>query len=420
MINRMKKYILIIIVFMGLIFSIKAEDYNPVNPPEPNEPIKYYELKLSANPSNGGSVYGGGNVEQGKSAYIYTYSNSSMVFKYWKKGDEVVSTSTNFYYTPESDTELIAHFEFNPTSPDDPKPEDPKYMLTVGAIPSNGGYTNISSGKYKVEESVYLYAYTYSGFIFKGWSVDGKIVSESRSYYYQMAARDVKVFANYEFDPSSPGDPDSELDYSCYMMIPDFEVEAGLNVAYPIYLTNIGQQVNAISFNLNIGEDIVVDDFVPTGRMTGFDVTTDISDGVIKFNASSQTEPMAGTEGMIGYFVLNVSKSIADGEIKAINLQNIKVNNNHNLEDKSGFLRIKNNTPTFIDDYNNESLSLTYDGYNLISTKNCDFVIYSLTGKVIKEKYNIDNLLIDDLNIGVYIIKYGTTDIHKTMKIIVK
>ena len=90
------------IVMLNVIFPILATgDFNPANPPEPEMPGSYYKLTLSTYPANGGNTYGGGNIKIGNSTYIYTYSYSYMAFECWKKGDEVIFTSSAFDYTPE-------------------------------------------------------------------------------------------------------------------------------------------------------------------------------------------------------------------------------------------------------------------------------------------------------------------------------
>ncbi len=97
-------------------------NYTPANPSEPT-PMNKYRLYLSTEDAECCSFNrtSGEKVEAGESVWLYAYLSQGYVFKGWYKGDELLSTSQNFYYTmPSEDTSLSVRFVYSPSSPSDP------------------------------------------------------------------------------------------------------------------------------------------------------------------------------------------------------------------------------------------------------------------------------------------------------------
>lgn len=170
-----------------------------------------YSVYFSSN-SNYGYLYESTtvNIIEGENVYISYSLNSGYKCKsVILNGVEQNLSRNNFEFEmPSSDVELVINTEFDPSSPSDPQPADTTkyYNLTLVCNPSGAGSTS-GKGKYIAGNSVRVYAYTNSGYVFTGWSKDGEIISKNSSFNYTMPASDVVLTANYVYNPSSPGNP---------------------------------------------------------------------------------------------------------------------------------------------------------------------------------------------------------------------
>ena len=77
---------------------------NPVN----------YSITVSASPSAGGTVSGGGMFPAGSSPTVTASANSGYTFANWTAGGSVVSSSANYTFTLNSDRMLVANFSVTP------------------------------------------------------------------------------------------------------------------------------------------------------------------------------------------------------------------------------------------------------------------------------------------------------------------
>lgn len=67
-------------------------------------------ISVSANPSNGGTLTGGGQYQQGQICTVSAVANSHYVFQYWSEGNQVVSTDAEYSFTVNGNRTLVAHF----------------------------------------------------------------------------------------------------------------------------------------------------------------------------------------------------------------------------------------------------------------------------------------------------------------------
>lgn len=72
-----------------------------------------YTISVSANPSNGGTVSGGGQYQQGQTCTVQATANSNYTFSNWTEGGTVVSTQANYQFTVYSNRTLVANFTYN-------------------------------------------------------------------------------------------------------------------------------------------------------------------------------------------------------------------------------------------------------------------------------------------------------------------
>ena len=99
-------------------------EYDPTSPDNPSgDYTKPHTLALKASPSQGGYFNYSSNQQfkQGQQLSLYAYSNNNYQFKHWEYQGKIVSTDNRYYYTmPDVNVELVAVFEYNPASPQDP------------------------------------------------------------------------------------------------------------------------------------------------------------------------------------------------------------------------------------------------------------------------------------------------------------
>lgn len=204
----------------GFYYTMPARDalvqaryeYNPSVPDNPMpDTATYYTLTTSLSPTGAGSInHEKGQYTAGYQVYLSASKNTGFQFEGWKnEQDEVVSTSSSFYYTmPSRDTHLTATYTYNPSTPANPDTVVPEYQVTVTAEPTYAGSFNTSSTMVEKGGSVYLYAYTNTGFVFKYWkNPAGDTLSTDQNFSYSVPEHDSQVIGVFEYDPTLPSNP---------------------------------------------------------------------------------------------------------------------------------------------------------------------------------------------------------------------
>ena len=102
-----------------------------------------YTINVSANPTNGGSVRGGGTYQQGQSCTVSATAAAGYTFTNWTENGSVVSTNTSYTFTVTGNRTLVANFE---------QQAPQNYTITVSANPGNGG-TVSGGGTYQQGQS---------------------------------------------------------------------------------------------------------------------------------------------------------------------------------------------------------------------------------------------------------------------------
>ena len=196
-------------------------DYNPTRPDDPAMPAARYSLTITA--TEGGTVspdITNKKYTAGVGMWVRAYNQTGYKFLYWKKGDEKVSSTAEFYYyTQAEDVVLTAVFEYNPGQyggdykpalPDDPQTSAKSYNLTVECSPSNASSVSCSSSKPMIGSDVYVSTSLNSNYKFLGWWEEDELVSTEPRYYFKMGGRDMLLVAKYEYAPARPNDPTSD------------------------------------------------------------------------------------------------------------------------------------------------------------------------------------------------------------------
>ncbi|MBR0172875.1 MAG: InlB B-repeat-containing protein [Lachnospiraceae bacterium] len=140
-----------------------------------------HTVTVSANPTVGGTVTGGGTYDHGHTASVTATANAGYTFKQWTRNGTVVGTNTTYSFTVDADTALVAEFEIETT------PAPSKYIILVSADPSQGG-TVSGGGTYNEGDSVTVTASANTGYKFTGWRESGKEVSTDAAYTFTANA----------------------------------------------------------------------------------------------------------------------------------------------------------------------------------------------------------------------------------------
>ncbi|HNZ71548.1 MAG TPA: T9SS type A sorting domain-containing protein, partial [Prolixibacteraceae bacterium] len=236
-----------------------------------------YTVALSASPSNGGTVSGGGTFNEGINVTAHAAPMAGYTFVNWTENGAIVSTSVSYIFQVTSNRTLIANFQlvaaeeytvglsvapvasgtvsgsgtfesgssvtvsanaangynflnwtegdnvvssnatytFTITSDRDLKAnfEPEKYTITLTANPSAGGFTNFSSNQFAFGQSVTINANENSNYKFVNWTENGVEVSTNKSYTF-MAEANRSLVAN--FIPQTGVEDIEELKMSVY------------------------------------------------------------------------------------------------------------------------------------------------------------------------------------------------------------
>lgn len=137
------------------------------------KPLPKYTVNVTASPTVGGSVSGGGNnIEKGTSVTVTAVANAGYTFKYWEEAGKAVSSDASYAFTVGADRTLTAVFEQTPISVT-------RYTITVT---SDTGGTVSGGGTYDENQQVTITATPASGYRFVEWRENGVKVSENSSY----------------------------------------------------------------------------------------------------------------------------------------------------------------------------------------------------------------------------------------------
>ncbi|MBR0304764.1 MAG: fibronectin type III domain-containing protein [Bacteroidales bacterium] len=126
--------------------------------------INNYDITVSANPTEGGTVSGAGNYNYESTAILTAIANEGYTFVNWTKGGESVSTNATCTLTVTEAAAYVANFELN------------SYEITATANPTEGGTVN-GAGTYDYGTEITLTATANAGYTFVNWTKGGEPVS---------------------------------------------------------------------------------------------------------------------------------------------------------------------------------------------------------------------------------------------------
>ena len=148
-----------------------------------------YTISVSASPSNGGSVSGGGTYNQGQSCTVSATSNSGYTFVNWTENGTQVSTNANYTFTVNGNRNLVANFQAQPQ----------QYTISVSANPSTGGSVS-GGGTFNQGTSCTVHATPNNGYTFSKWTENGTQVSINANYTFTVTGNRTLV-AHFQYQP---------------------------------------------------------------------------------------------------------------------------------------------------------------------------------------------------------------------------
>ena len=143
-------------------------------------PATTYSISISVSPTEGGTVSGSGQYEEGATATVTAVANEGFRFLEWAEAGTQISTAANLTFTVTSDRTLTAIFE--PISEPAPGPT-PKPTYTINVSTAEGG-TASGGGEYEQGSSVTLTATPENGYRFIAWTENDGQISTDENYTF--------------------------------------------------------------------------------------------------------------------------------------------------------------------------------------------------------------------------------------------
>ena len=146
--------------------------------------LNQYYITATANPNEGGDIYGSAAYWYGESCTLTASANTGYHFVNWTKDGIQVSTDISYTFTVTEDATFVGHFELN------------QYQINAMSDPIDGGSVT-GSGAYNHGETVILTATANNGYYFVNWTKNGNQVSTNATYTF-TATETADFVAHFE------------------------------------------------------------------------------------------------------------------------------------------------------------------------------------------------------------------------------
>ena len=158
--------------------------------------LNSYTVSVTANPTNGGTVTGGGAYTYGQNCTVHATAATGYTFINWTENGSQVSSQADYTFTVEGDRNLVANFSSQ------------SYIITATADPTEGGVVT-GSGGYDYGDACTLTATANPGYTFVNWTKDGVQVSTNSTYSFTVteSATYVAHFSINNYEISVTADP---------------------------------------------------------------------------------------------------------------------------------------------------------------------------------------------------------------------
>lgn len=143
-------------------------------------PATTYSISISVSPTEGGTVSGSGQYEEGVTATVTAVANEGFRFLEWTEAGTQISTEASLTFTVTNDRTLTAIFE--PISEPAPGPT-PKPTYTINVSAAEGGAAS-GEGEYEQGSSVMLTATPENGYRFVAWTENDEQISTDENFTF--------------------------------------------------------------------------------------------------------------------------------------------------------------------------------------------------------------------------------------------
>ena len=145
-------------------------------------PTSTYNITVSANPTEAGTVSGGGVYGYGDICTVSASPIDGYSFVNWTQNGEVVSTEVSYSFLVFNDSDLVANFSES-------------FYVTVNVNPAEAG-TVSGAGAYGYGNICTLIATAAEGYYFLNWTQDGEVISTDATYSFTVES-DMELVANF-------------------------------------------------------------------------------------------------------------------------------------------------------------------------------------------------------------------------------
>ena len=149
-----------------------------------NFQAQQYTISITPNPSNGGSVSGGGTYNHGQSCTVNATVNPGYTFINWTENGTQVSNNPNYTFTVTGNRNLVANFQIQ------------QHTISVTPNPSYGGSVS-GGGTYNHGQSCTVSASVNEGHAFVSWTENGIQVSTNPNYTFTVTGNR-NLVANFQ------------------------------------------------------------------------------------------------------------------------------------------------------------------------------------------------------------------------------
>ena len=247
-----------------------------------------YNVTVSANPTNGGTVTGGGTYNQGQSCTVTATANSGYTFTNWTENGMVVSSNANYTFTVNNNRNLVANFQTQPQN----------YTITVSASPRDGG-TVTGGGTYQQGQSCTVSATANTGYTFTNWTENGNVVSNNANYTFTVTGNRTLV-ANFQaqsFTITATADPangGTTTGGGSYNYGQTCHLSATANTGYRffnwtengVHVTSVPNLSFTVTSNRNLVAHFDLEDYFITATANPTEGGTITGDGAYHYNQS--------------------------------------------------------------------------------------------------------------------------------------
>lgn len=161
-----------------------------------------YSISVTANPSTGGNVSGGGTFNSGQLITVSATPNTGWTFTNWTENGSEVSTNSSYQFTATSNRNLVANFTNGAGG----------HTITLTSNPIGAGNL-LGAGTYLPGLNATVIAQANAGWMFLNWMENGIIVQTTPSYQFTVnSAR--QLIAN--FTPATGVESTSENGFTIY------------------------------------------------------------------------------------------------------------------------------------------------------------------------------------------------------------